>query len=137
MAALIAGAIAGYVMAMLTGVAVIYLVIRARDSRFVESFVARDVPGPLLMVPIFTGTALTWVFVGLVAAIIYEVADLHGQADGLASPSAVFTVIAVVFSIAPALLLGILWPRLWWMWAALALPCAGLFGWLLPHMAGR
>ena len=137
MAALIAGAMAGYVMAMLTSVAVTYLVFRARDAELVERWVARDVPGPLLLVPILTASVLAWVFVGLVSAIIYEVADLGSQADGLASPSAVFTIIAVVFSLAPALLLGILWPRLWWMWTALAIPCVGLFGWFLPHLAGR
>ena len=137
MAALIGGAIAGYVMSMLTSVAVTYLVFRARDDELVERWVARDVPGPLLLVPILTASVLGWVFVGLVASIIYEVADLGAQPDGLASPSAVFTIIAVVFSIAPALLLAILWPRLWWMWVALGLPCVGLFGWLLPHLAGR
>ena len=137
MAALIAGAMAGYVMAMLTGVAVIYLVFSAREAQLVERWVARDVPGPLLIIPILTGSALAWIFVGLVAAIIYEVADLAARPDGLGSPSAVFTIIAVVFSLAPALLLGILWPRRWWMWVAMALPCVGLFGWLLPHLAGR
>ena len=137
MEALIAGAIAGYVMAMLTSVAVIYLVFSARDAQLVERWVARDVPGPLLVIPILTGSALAWIFVGLMAAIMYQVADLAAQPDGLGSPSAVFTIIAVIFSVAPALLLGILWPRLWWMWVALAVPCIGLFGWLLPHLAGR
>ena len=137
MEALVAGAIAGYVMAMLTSVAVTYLVFRARDSELVERWIAQDVPGPVLLIPILTGSVLAWVFVGLVAAIIYEVADLGAQPDGLGSPSAAFTVVAVVFSIAPALLLGILWPRFWWMWLGLALPCVALFGWLLPHLAGR
>jgi hypothetical protein len=27
--------------------------------------------------------------------------------------------------------------RLWWMWASMALLFAGLFGWMLPHLAGR
>lgn len=137
MEALIAGAMAGYVMAMLTSVAVIYLIFNARDAALVERWVARDVPGPLLLIPVLTGSALAWVFAGLVAAIIYEVVDFGAQADGLGSPSVGFTVMAVFFSLAPALLLGILWTRLWWMWAALALPCAALFGWLLPHLAGR
>ena len=136
MAALIAGAMAGYVMAMLTSVAVAFLVLRARDAELVERWVARDVPGPLLLVPILTGSVLGWVFVGLVAAIIYEVADLGARAGGLGSPSAVFTIVAVFLSLVPAVLLGVLWPRLWWTWAALALPCAGLFGWMLPHLAG-
>ncbi len=137
MAALIAGAMAGYVMAMLTSVAVTYLVFRARDTEVLQRWVDRDVAGPLLLVPILTASVLGWVFVGLVAAIIYEVADLGAQPDGLASPSAVFTIIAVVFSIAPVMLLSILWTRLWWMWVGLGLPCVGLFGWLLPHLAGR
>ncbi|MCY3880952.1 MAG: hypothetical protein F4152_07570 [Dehalococcoidia bacterium] len=137
MEALVAGAIAGYVMAMLTSVAVAYVVFGARDAEVVERWIARDVSGPILFIPILTGSVLAWVFVGLVAAIIYEVADLGAQPDGLGSPSAAFTIVAVVFSLAPALLLGILWPRLWWMWVGLALPCLALFGWLLPHLAGR
>ncbi len=137
MEALIAGVIAGYVMAMLSGVAIAFLVFRARDSALVQRWVDRDVPAPLLLIPILTGSALSWVFVGLVAAIIYEVAELGAQPDGFGSPSAAFTVVAVVLSLAPAIALGILWPRLWWMWVALAVPCLGLFGWLLPHLAGR
>lgn len=137
MAALIGGAIAGYVMSMLTSIAVTYLVFRARDTEALQRWVDRDVAGPLLLVPILTASVLSWVFVGLVAAIIYEVADLGAQPDGLASPSAVFTIIAVVFSVAPVMLLSILWTRLWWMWVGLGLPCVGLFGWLLPHLAGR
>ena len=137
MEALIAGAIAGYVMAMLSGAAVTFLVFRARDSALVQRWVDRDVPGPILLVPILTGSALGWIFIGLVAAIVYEVADLGALRDGFGSPSAAFTVVAALLSIAPALALGILWPRLWWMWVALAAPCLGLFGWLLPHLAGR
>ncbi len=137
MEALIAGGIAGYVMAMLTSVAVAWLIFRARDEEIVEHWVARDVSGPVLLIPILTGSVLAWVFIGLVAAIIYEVGDLGARPDGLGSPSAAFTIGAVLFSLAPALLLGIIWTRLWWLWAALALPCLALFGWLLPHLAGR
>ena len=137
MEALIAGAIAGYVMSMLTSVVAAYLVFRGRDTVFVRNWVARDVPGPILLIPIFTGSVLTWVFIGLISGVIYEVAGLADQPDGLGSPSVTFTIIASLFSFLPALFFGILSTKLWWMWAGLGLSCAALFGWLLPHLAGR
>lgn len=137
MEGLIAGAIAGYVMAMLTSAVVAYLVFRGRDAVLIRSWVAKDVPGPILLIPIFTGSVLTWVFIGLISGLIYELAGLAAQPDGLGSPSITFTIIAILFALLPALFLGILSAKLWWIWTSLALSCAALFGWLLPHLAGR
>ena len=137
MEALIAGWIAGYVMAMLTTVSATWLVLRARGSELVERWVARDVPGPLLTIPLFTGAVLGWTMIGLVAGSIYEVAGFYAQPDGLGSPSVSFTLAAVTFALLPVALLSVLRGRLWWLWSAHALAFAALFGWLLPHLAGR
>ncbi len=137
MEALIAGWIAGYVMAMLTSVSTIWLVIRARGTEVIERWVARGVPAPLLAVPLFTGAILGWTMIGLVAGLIYEVANLHDQPDGLGSPSVPFTLATVTFALLPVALLSVLLGRLWWLWGTHALAFAALFGWLLPYLAGR
>jgi len=135
--ALIAGWTAGYIMAMFTTVAVTYLVLRSREAALVERWVARDVSGPLLIIPILIGAAIGWTMFGLVVGGIYEVASLDGEPGGLGSPSVAFTLAIVTLGLAPTLLLGILWQRLWWMWACFALAFGALFGWLLPHLGGR
>ncbi len=137
MAALIAGWLAGAVIAMLTTASAAGLALRARDAALVERWIAREVPATLLAVPIFAGAVVLWTLIGLGAGAIYEVADLAARPDGLGSPSAAFTIAAAALGAAPALLLGILWPRLWWLWSAHAAAFAGLFGWMLPHLAGR
>ena len=137
MEALIGGWVAGYVMAMLTTGAVTYLVLRSREAALIERWVARDVSGPLLVIPILTGAVVAWTMFGLVLGATYEVASLDGEAGGLGSPSVAFTLGVVMLGIAPALLVGILWQRLWWMWTSFAIAFGALFGWLLPHLAGR
>lgn len=137
MAALIAGWLAGAAMAMLTTASAAALALRARDSALVERWIAREVPATLLAVPVFAGAVVVWTLIGLGAGVIYEVADMAARPDGLGSPSAAFTIAAAALGIAPALLLGIIQPRLWWLWGAHAAAFAGLFGWLLPHLAGR
>ena len=132
-----AGWLAGCAMALLTTAAAAALAVRARDAALVERWFAREVPATLLAVPLFAGAVVGWTLVGLGAGAVYEVAELDARPDGLGSPSAAFTVAAAALGLAPALLLAIPWPRLWWLWSAHALAFAGLFGWLLPHLAGR
>ena len=137
MAALIAGWLAGAAMAMLTTATAAALALRARDSALVERWIAREVPATLLAVPVFAGAVVAWTLIGLGAGVIYEVADMAARPDGLGGPSATFTIAAAALGVTPALLLGIPWPRLWWLWSAHAAAFAGLFGWLLPWLAGR
>ncbi len=137
MAALIAGWIAGYLMAMVTTVSLTYLLMAADRRGWLYRFVAPEVPGVLLAVPLFLGSILGWTMVGLIAGAIYEVADFGAARDGLGSPSLPITIGALLIAWLPLPPLVALSRRRWWLWAGSSVLFAGLFGWLLPHLAGK
>lgn len=137
MEAVIAGWAAGYAMAIVTTVALTFLVLRIRDAAFFERWVSGEVPGALLAVPVSMGASLGWTMFGLVAGSVYEVASLESQPNGLGSPSLPFTFAMAaigLFALVPLLVLA---PRYGWLWAAQYACFAALFGWLMPVLAAR
>ena len=136
MAPVLAGWFAGYVMAMSSTVVLTYLAVRVRPG-FVARFFSRELPAPILAVPVSLGNALFWTLVGLVLGAVYDVADLGATESGLGSPSLGFTVAMVSLASAPLVVLTVLWPRQWALWLLASGTFAGSFGWLLPHLAGR
>ena len=137
MAAVIAGWVAGYTMAIVSTVALTYLIVRLPDATILDRFVDREVPRSLLAVPISIGMVIGWTLLGLVAGIVFTVADLDAARPGLGSPSLGFTAAMVAFAVAPTAVLIVLWPRQGWIWVLLAASFAGTFGWLMPVLATR
>jgi hypothetical protein len=133
----IAGWAAGYAMALASTAALTYLVVTSPRAGWMERVVAREVPGALLAVPLFTGLIVLWTMVGLVLGAVYEVADLGDRRSGLGSPSLLFTLLVLGLAWLPLPPLVALFPRRWWLWALMSVLFAGLFGWLMPHLAGR
>lgn len=134
---IIAGWVAGYAMALVTTIALTYLVMQVREAPLLQRWVSGEVPGVLLAVPVSIGAMLGWTLIGIVIGSVYRVGNLDSQPDGLGSPSFAFTlamVIVALFPLVPLLLLG---PRFWWVWVGLAASFAGLFGWLMPLLAAR
>ena len=132
-----AGWLAGYAMALACTPALTYLLVRNRGLPAIEQRIAAEVPGAVLAVPLFIAAVLGWTMVGLVAGSVYEVGGFAGGDSGLGSPNAAFTGAVILFALVPATVLSIVWAKAWWLWAGLAIAFAGLFGWLLPHLAGR
>jgi hypothetical protein len=137
MNAVFAGWFAGYVMGVLTTVCLAIVVARMRDTGFVERWAARDVPGVMLAVPLFTGAALGWGMVGLLLGSLYEVGGFEEKPGALGAPSWVFLLLVGALAWLPLPILVLVWRRYWWMWAGLAASFVALFGWAMPLLAER
>lgn len=137
MEAVIAGWVAGYAMAIITTAALTCVLARLRDPAILDRFVAPEVPRVLLAVPISIGMVVGWTLLGVALGIIFAVAGLDQTRSGLGSPALGFTVAMVALAAAPAMVLVVVWPRFWWIWAGLGVSFAATFGWLMPLLAAR
>lgn len=124
-------------MGIATTAALMVLVARMRDAAFIERWVARDVPGVLLAVPLFTGASVGWSFFGLLLGSFYEVGGFAEKAGFAGAPSAVFALIIVALGWLPLPPLLIFARRYWWLWCGQSLLFVSLFGWLMPLLAAR
>ncbi|MBA4180283.1 MAG: hypothetical protein C0506_06810 [Anaerolinea sp.] len=137
MNAVIGGWIAGYAMGLASTAALTFLATRMRDAAFVERWVARDVPGVLLAVPLFTGAALSWTMIGLLLGGLYEAGSFASKPGILGAPSWAFLLLVSALAWLPLPILVMVGRRYWWLWAAMSACFVGLFGWLMPLLAER
>lgn len=137
MNAVIGGWAAGYVMAILSTVALTYLAFQPGPQKFVQGRIDPGVPGLLLAVPISIGTTVIWTMAGLVLASAYVLGGFEDKPGALGAPSWQFTLIMAVLALLPIPALLVLSARLWWLWLTMSLAFAGLFGWLMPLLAER
>lgn len=137
MEAVVAGWLMGYAMAMASTAALIFLLTRIRDAAAIQHWVAPEVPGALLAVPIVLGTVIGWTMVGIVLGSLYRVAGFAGEPGALGSPSLVFTIIVIALAWFPLPPLVVFARRYWWLWVAMSLLFVALFGWVMPLLAGE
>ena len=137
MEAVIAGWAAGYAMGVLTTIAVTIILVKDDEPAFLGSVFDPQVSRPLIAIPFFVGASLVWTMIGLVLGSAYRVGDFEESASGLGSPSMSFTLAMVTLGALPALVGSVVWPRHWKLWVGLAVGFALLFGWAVPHLAGR
>jgi len=138
MSAVIAGWVAGYAMGMVSTVALVFLTLRlSGDGEALDRLVSREVPRPLLVVPIFLGTTILWTIVGLVLGLIYDVGDFAHKPGALGAPSWVFLLLVAAVAWLPLPPLVIFGRRFWRLWCGMAVLFVGLFGWLMPLLAAR
>lgn len=131
---LLAGWAAGYIMAIASTVALVFLAVRLTDSgEILDRWVARDVPRPLLAVPIFLGTTVLWTMGGLLLAMVYTVGDFGSDGGSMAAFASMILVLAVL----PCPLLVFLVRRYWWLWTGMSALFAALFAGMMPFLASR
>jgi len=135
--ALIAGWVAGYAMAVLSTVALTCVAWSSRDPRFFRRFFGEGVPAALVAVPASLGFFLVWTLAGVVLGAAYDLGGLDSQANALGSRSAPFLVGMAAAGAMPLPLLVLFFPRRWWLWCSMSGAFVGLFGWLMPLLAGR
>jgi hypothetical protein len=137
MEAVIAGWAAGYAMGILTTVAVVVILVRDKEAAFLGSVFDPQVSRPLIAIPFFVGATILWTMIGLVLGSAYRVGGFENSDGGLGSPSMAFTLAMVTIAALPALVGSVIWPNHWKIWTGLAVGFALLFGWAVPHLAGR
>ena len=137
MNAVIGGWAAGYVMAILSTFALTYLAFQPGPQKFVQRRIDPGVPGLLLAVPISIGTTVIWTMAGLVLASAYVLGGFDDRSGALGAPSWQFALTMVILALLPLPVLVVLSGRLWWLWLAMSVAFAGLFGWLMPLLAER
>lgn len=137
MDAVIAGWMAGYVMALLSTAALTYLAVRAADLGAIGRWLGEGASPALLAVPASLGTAMFWTFAGLLIGVAYDVGGMEDEPGVLGAPSAAFVVGMAAVAVLPLPVLLLLWPRRWWLWGSMSAAFLGLFGWLTPILAER
>lgn len=137
MGAIIAGWIAGYAMATISSVALAYVVVSGGGGKFAHDSLAAGTRGPIAAAGIFLVGSLAWTLFGVALGIAWALASFDDWPDALGSSSGPFTFAVLALAWLPVPPLVLLARRYWWVWAGLAASFAGLFGWLMPALAGR
>ncbi len=137
MNAVLGGWMAGYAMAILSTLALTYLLIQPGFDRFAHRFFGPEMPGVLLAVPISIGTGVLWTMAGLILASAYVLGGFEDQPGALGAPSWQWLMIMSTLAFLPILPLILLSARLWWVWLTLTLSFVAAFGWLMPLAAER
>lgn len=135
--AVLGGLVAGYAMGLASTIALTFLATRVRDASFIERWVARDVPGMLLAVPLFAGAAIGWGMVGLLLGSFYEISGFAEKPGALGAPSWAFLLMVTAVAWLPLPILVLVGRRYWWLWGSMSLCFVVLFGWLMPLLAER
>jgi len=137
MGAVIAGWGAGYFMAIVSTMAVAYLLTKFDTRALFSSVIDPGVPRALIAVPYFVAATLTWSFIGLSLGSIYEVAGFADGPGGLGSPHLGFTLgICALAAMPVPVLTAVAW-RLWWVWLLMSAIFAATFGWAMPLLETR
>lgn len=135
--AIIAGWMAGYVMAIVSTLALTYLAFVGRESRLVSRWLEGGASPLLLAVPLSVGTFLGWTMFGLLAGSAYHMAGWRDDSLALGLAPPVFLIAMAALAVMPLPLLLIFWPRRWWLFASQSAAFLLCFGWLMPALASR
>jgi hypothetical protein len=124
-------------MAIATTFALVFLFTRVSRTGWLDRMIAEDVPVALLAVPVSIGAMLVWTMVGLALGLLWVAGGFESKPSGLGSESWQFAFIVVAAALLPLPPLVLFLRRYWWLWAAMSMLFAGLFGWAMPALAGR
>lgn len=134
---LIAGWAMGYIMAILSTIALTYIALQPGARRFVDAILDPEVPGALLAVPLSIGTGVLWTMAGLILASVYILGEFAEMPSVLGAPSGPWLLLVFGLAWLPVPILWVISRRLWWIWGGMSLTFLGLFGWVMPLLAER
>ena len=132
-----AGAFGGVLMALVsTTVGSLMLFFLTKDpAPWFAALEERLSPMQMTMGLVILGYPI-WALLGGMLGILYWASTEAAPAGGVGSPNLVFTVLVVVASAAAIAPFVLLLRRVVAGFVAMALCFAGVFGWLVPHVAG-
>jgi hypothetical protein len=123
----------GYVMAILSTLALTYLGTQPEIHRFIQKYL--DIPGLLLAVPFSIGSGFMWTLVGLCLGSVYVLGSFDQKAGALLAPSWAFLLLMAAIAWLPLPVLWLFGRRYWWIWGGMSLIFVVLFGWVMPLLA--
>ncbi len=125
----------GYLMSVLTTIALTYLCIQPNVLRVIQKYL--DIPGMMLAVPFSIGSGFTWTMIGMLLGSLYQLGGFEDTAGALGAPSWQFLFIMAAMAWLPVPVLFLFSRRYWWIWVGRSLSFVGLFGWAMPWLAER
>ena len=136
---ILAGLICGLLMGSVSLGAVIFIFFSNRDlyDRIAKRL-PQGIPPTLVMLAVVIALPPAWGIFGAIAGALYNVAIDSAPGSGLGSFNQIFTLAIICLTgllMLPDLFLFIKRKKLGWLFFALNLAFAGIFGWLLPLLA--
>jgi hypothetical protein len=133
----LAGVVCGYALALVSAPLVALALLRLRSrARFLSIAVPERAPVLALTVVLLWFTFLLWTALGMVFGLALLGFEDRAPQSGLGSPNLAFTLFAVFWSVVAFAPVAIpLKPARRYVFLA-AVVFAGVFGWLMPHLAG-
>ena len=133
----VAGAFGGLLMAAVSALVVpLMLFFLVKDPSPTFQAVLERVPPMYMTMGLIVLAYPLWTVLGAVIGLLYGVSATQASESGLGSPNLIFTLTIVAVAAAVAVPLALLMRRVVAGLAALALTFAGVFGWMLPYVAG-
>ena len=133
----VAGAVSGLIMAsVFVAVVPIMLFVLAKDPSSHFRALLDTMPPLRLMLALVVVAQPTWALIGAALGLLYRASATQVSGSGLGSPNLFFTLVIVAVAVTVAAPLALLLRRVAIGLTTLALTFVGLFGWLLPHLAG-
>ncbi len=136
MTTVLAGAIAGMVMGVLSLAPVTILVSNlVIGSPSLRRRLQEGVSLTLLTLAATAAITVAWAILGVILGLAYFWVSRYVPGPGLLSPNAFFTVVVLLAALAFPLAVSAVTRRWAWPGVALGALFAGVFGWLLPYLA--
>jgi len=137
MSAAVAGVTSGMFMAsVFVCIAPLMLFFISRDPpRFLQSLLVRLPPLAIMMALVLLSYPV-WVLIGFVFGVFYGVNTSEGTVSGIGSHNMAYTLVVVGVGVVAAAPLTVLLRRVIIGLIAMVFSFIGIFGWLLPFLAG-
>ena len=110
---------------------------RVRTAAWLDRWVARDVPGTALAVPVFTGMVIAWTMAGIGLGLLFAALGGADESPVPGIENLAYAVFIAGLALVPAPLMLVLSRRHLWLVAGGAVTFAAIFGVLMPYLAAR
>tara|TARA_B100000470_G_C19477500_1_gene252926 strand:+ start:104 stop:511 length:408 start_codon:yes stop_codon:yes gene_type:complete len=135
MRTILAGWIAGYIMAISVTVAMSWLIVKTSANTSKSSILGSDVDSRIAYVFIHLGASLACTILGLIVGTIYHITVIRQV--GVHSFEPLFLIGVLVLTLVSLILLAALWPKRWLLWITQSVVFVAVFGLLVPFLASR
>jgi hypothetical protein len=135
MRTILAGWIAGYIMAISVTVSMSWLIVKTPANTRVASISGSDVDSRIAYVFIHLGAGLACTIVGLIVGTIYHITVIRQV--GVQSSEPFFLIGVLILTLVSLILLVALWPKRWFLWLTQCVVFVAVFGLLVPFLASR